>query len=147
METKIFAPRIDWWVYAIIPFTIFCCMLGPILTGSDYLIGFLLSVPICILFCFLVFTFKYAIRGNEFGFKCYCRWCWFPIDKIESIVSINSILSAAALSRQRIGIKFTDRKILKSFAPLEISPRDRDGFIAELLKINPSIKVLLTDGK
>lgn len=138
---KIFYSKVDRWVYAIIPFVILCCMLGPILTNSDYWLGFVISIPFCIFFCSLIFTTKYAVRGNEFGVKYLYRWNWFPIDKIESIVQLNSILASAALSTHRIGIKFSDRKILKSSAPLEISPNNSERFIAELLKVNPDIKV------
>jgi len=31
---------------------------------------------------------------------------------------------------------------LKSFAPIEISPKDRDGFMTQLKSINPNIEIL-----
>lgn len=141
METVCFKPEVGWWVYAIIPFMFLCCMAGPILTGSDYLLGFLLSVPFCIFILSLIITTRYAIRGREFGVNTLYRWSWFPIDNIESITHVNSILASAALSTDRIAIRFKDRKVLKSAAPLEISPKDRTGFISALLKINPEIQV------
>lgn len=140
METKFYSPKIGWYVYAVIPFVFICCM-----PGSDFRLGLIMSIPFCIFIYLLITRTKYAIRDNEFGVKCFLyRWNWFPIDKIESIKQINSILATAtALSSNRIAIKFSDRKILKSYAPLEIAPKDRDGFIAELLEINPDIKVTL----
>lgn len=140
-KTEIFNSKIDWWVYAVILFCIFCCMLGPILTGADYWVGIIMSVLFCIFFGSLIIDTKYAVRGNEFGVRYFYRWNWFPIDKIESITLTTSILASAALSIHRIAVKFSDRKILKSYAPLEISPKDKEKFIAELLKINPNIKV------
>ena len=83
---------------------------------------------------------KYAVRDNEFGVKYLYKWNWFPIDKVESIKLTRGISASAALSTDRIAIKFSDRKILKSAAPLEISPKNRQEFISELLKINPGIK-------
>ena len=141
MEIKVFKSKVDWWVYAIIPFIILCCMAGPILTDSDYWFGIVLSIPFCILVYYVIVSTKYAVRGNEFGVKSLIGWQWFPIDKIESIKRTNSILASAALSTNRIAIKFSDRRILKSSAPLEISPKDEREFIADLLRINPDINV------
>ncbi|MDE7421112.1 MAG: PH domain-containing protein [Muribaculaceae bacterium] len=141
MEIKVFKSKVDWWVYAIIPFIILCCMAGPILTDSDYWFGIVLSIPFCILVYYVIVSTKYAVRGNEFGVKSLIGWQWFPIDKIESIKRTNSILASAALSTNRIAIKFSDRRILKSSAPLEISPKDERKFIADLLRINPDINV------
>ncbi|MDE7345634.1 MAG: hypothetical protein K2N48_02700 [Muribaculaceae bacterium] len=69
METKIYRSRVDWWVYAIIPFTVLCCMTGPILTGSYYWLGVVLSVPFCLIIFYVIISTKYAIRGNELGVK------------------------------------------------------------------------------
>lgn len=141
METKIFRSKVDWWVYAIVPFAILCCMIGPILTKSDYWIGILLSILFSILIICVFASTKYAVRGNEFGVKCGFGWKWFPIDKIERVAPIKSILAAPALSTHRIAIRFADRKILKSSAPLEISPKDQEKFITELRSINPDIRL------
>ena len=116
-------------------------MLGPILTDSDYWLGIVLAIPFCLFVCYAFVSTKYAVRGNEFGVKVLLGWQWFPIEKIESIAHVNSILASAALSTHRIAIKFSDRKILKSSSPLEISPKDDKGFIAALLKVNPNIRI------
>lgn len=115
-------------------------MAGPILTDSDYWLGIVLAVPFCLFVCYAFVSTKYAVRGNEFGVKGLLGWQWFPIDRIESITHVNSILASAALSTHRIAIKFSDRKVLKSSLPLEISPKDDNGFIAALLRVNPDIK-------
>lgn len=141
METKIFYSKVDWWVYALIPFVVFCCMLGPILSNSDYWLGVLLSAPLCILMFWLLSSTRYAVRGKALGVKCGFQWKWFPIGEIERIAETKSILAAPALSAERIAVKFSDRKILKSSAPLEISPKEKEALIAELLKINPEIQV------
>lgn len=138
--TKIYKSKIDLWVYAIIPFIFICCMLGPILTDTDYWFGCILGVIFSIFVCSMFISTKYAVRGNDFGVKYLCKWNWFPIDKVESIKLTRGISASTALSTDRIAIKFSDRKILKSAAPLEISPKNRQEFISELLKINPGIK-------
>lgn len=119
-------------------------MLGPILTNSDYWLGILLSVPLCILIFWLLFSTRYAVSGDTLGVKCGLQWKWFPIGKIECITETKSILAAPALSAERIAVKFSDRKILKSSAPLEISPKEKEALITELLKINPEIQVSKT---
>ncbi|MDE5871205.1 MAG: PH domain-containing protein [Muribaculaceae bacterium] len=141
MEIRIYRSKIGWWVYALIPFVFLCCMVGPILTDSDYWLGIVLAVPFCLFICYVIVSTKYAIRGNEFGVKGLIGWEWFPIDRIESITRTKSILASSALSINRIAIKFSDRSILKSSLPLEISPKDEKGFIADLLKSNPDIRV------
>lgn len=142
METKIYNPRIGWYLYAGIPFIV-GCMIALILTEPNYLTGLILLTVLSIFIYSLIITTKYAVRGNEFGVKYLYRWHWYPIEKIESITTINSYLSSStALSNHRIAIKFSDRNVLKSYAPLEISPKNTVEFIAELLKINPGIKII-----
>lgn len=51
------------------------------------------------------------------------------------------ILATAAMSTKRVSITFTDRSVMKSYAPLEISPKDRNGFMAQLKSINPNIEI------
>lgn len=136
---RIFKSKVERWVYAAIPVDIFCCMIGPIITGSGYWLGALFAVPFCVFFFSVIFLTKYAVRGNEFGVKSFFSWQWFPIDKVESITSASS-----AISRHQIAIKFSDHEIMNSDAPLEISPKDGERFIEELRKINPDIKLNLS---
>lgn len=85
---------------------------------------------------------KYRICDGKLGIRnLFYKWEWFPIDQISEIKKTNGILSAPALSAKRVSIKFSDKKILKSSIPLEISPKDRDGFIDKLKEINPTIKI------
>ena len=65
----------------------------------------------------------------------------YPIDKIKEIKPTKSVLSSPATSlSHRLAITFTDRKILKSYIPLIISPVRQDEFIRQLLSVNPEIK-------
>ena len=140
--TKYYKSKTGWWIYAVIPF-IFCCFLiGPILTNSDYIVELILACVFGAFVLSLIIDTKYSIKGNELGVKYLYHWTWLPIDKIESIKPVKSFIAAAALSSNRIAIKFSDPKILKSFAPLEIAPKDVDEFISELIKINPNIRIL-----
>lgn len=58
-----------------------------------------------------------------------------PIEHIHTIEKTNSILSAPASSLDRIELKYN------KYDSVIISPRHRDLFIQELLKINPNIQV------
>ncbi len=60
-----------------------------------------------------------------------------PIEHIHTIEKTNSILSAPASSLDRIEIKYN------KYDSVVISPKHREIFIQELLKINPDIEVKL----
>ena len=84
----------------------------------------------------------YAIEGSDFIVYQFFRPHRFPIHKIKEVKFCKGILAGAALSTTRIAIRFTDRKILKSSMPIEISPKDREGFVHDLTVINPDITVI-----
>lgn len=141
METKYYTSRVDWWVYAIVVFTVVYC-----LTFAFFLEDYWLFISMAVVFGgFEIFVFasvKYAVRGNEIGVRgAFFKWHWYPVDKISTVKKTSGILAASALSARRIAIRFSDRKTLKSSAPLEISPADRDAFIDALVAINPDIRV------
>ena len=139
MKEKYYNSKVDWWVYAAVALTVASCMLGPVLSGANYLPGIILSIIFAGFEISVFASVRYAIRGNELGVRMFYRWQWFPIDKIDEIKKVNSISSTAALSVCRVSIKFSDRKILKSAFPMEISPKNRDEFIDDLRTINPKI--------
>ena len=143
METKYFNSKIDWWFWSLV-FIVVCinCFLGCILEGSwiPSPIEICLFLFIVILFGYLISTVKYAIKGNKLGIRGLTyKWQWLPVEKIESIKPTKSILASSALSFNRLAIRFSDRKVLKSSMPLEISPKDKEEFINTLKSINPHI--------
>lgn len=103
-----------------------------------------LSLIAVVFFGFLVAMFKgtyYRINGNNLVIYQFFKPTEFPIDKIESVMPCRSMLSAPATSVvNRLAIKFSDRKVLKSSMPMYISPERQKEFIAQLLTVNPSIK-------
>lgn len=139
MTTRYYAPKVSWIVYPIIPMFIVLALVLLLNEPVEWFAVILLT-SLSVFIYSLIVTTKYAIRDNELGVKIFYRWRWYPIDKIASIREITSIISTpTSLSPHRIEIKFSDPKVLKSHAPLEISPKDKKGFIAQLLKINPRI--------
>lgn len=138
--TIYFKSRIDWWIPAVIVFTVAVASIGPIIDGELYIVGIILGALLGILEIVMFASVKYQISDGKLGIRnMFYKWEWFPIDKISEVKKTNGILSAPALSTKRLSIKFSDRKILKSSMPLEISPKDRDSFITKLKEINPSI--------
>ena len=136
----VYKSKVDWWVYAIVVFTIAYCCTFTFMFG-EFWVGVIISI-VCAVIEVVAFTgISYRIVDNKLGIRSFYRWTWYPIDKITKIKKVRGILSAPALSATRVAITFSDRKILKSFAPLEISPIDRDGFISVLRSINPGISV------
>lgn len=142
METRFYYSKIDWWVPAIVVFTVALCFAGPLIDGESYLIGLILAAVLLMLEVGMFASVKYQICEGKLGVRNFLyKWEWFPIDKISEVRKNKSILSSAALSADRLAIRFSDRNILKSTMPLEISPKDRDGFISQLKQINNNIEI------
>lgn len=137
-----FKSKVDWWVPVVVIFSVACCFVGPMFDG-DYWWGVGLGCAVLAIELFIFTSVKYKIEGNRLGVRSFYRWTWYPIDKIAVVKRQRSVLSAPALSFDRLAIKFTDKSILKSFMPLEISPKDPASFISRLKQINPNINIHL----
>ena len=140
MDATFYSSKIDWLIPAVVILTMSVAFIGPIIDGDIFVVGIIVGGLLGAMEIVMFASVKYQIRGNQLGIRnTLYHWDWFPIDKISSIKKTSGILSAPALSTKRVSITFGDRSILKSAMPLEISPVDRDGFIANLVKINPKI--------
>ncbi|MDE5921370.1 MAG: PH domain-containing protein, partial [Paramuribaculum sp.] len=95
-----------------------------------------------LLYAWLMFGCWYEIEGDELVIYQLFHPTRLPISKIKDVRKTSGYLATAGLSHLRVSIRMTDRSVLKSSAPIEISPKDRDGFIARLVEINPDINVL-----
>ena len=142
-----YKPKIDGWFWILIFVLTFTLLM--VCSISEDGLSFPGIAVICVFIVFvllliwLITTVKYAIRGDELGVRNLAyKWEWLPIEKIESVKPVKSVLAGAALSFNRLSIKFSDRKVLKSTMPLEIAPKDTEKFIRTLKSINPNIKIL-----
>lgn len=61
------------------------------------------------------------------------------INSVKSIKETNSMISAPALSFDRLEVNWG------KFSGIVISPRDKHGFVAEMIRINPQIEVRWKD--
>lgn len=140
--TAIYKSKIDWWVPAVVVFTMAIAFIGPIIDGKIFATGIVIAALLGASEITIFASVRYQICGNRLGIRnLLYKWEWYPIDKISEVRKTSGILSAPTLSAKRIAIIFSDKKILKSSMPLEISPIDRDGFIATLRNLNPKITV------
>lgn len=140
MDNTIYRSKIDWWAWL-------CLLVVPALmwfTAIDmpWWYAFFICEGLTALCLVGLLGCWYEIDGKNLVVYMFFRPTRLPIDKIKSVKKTTGILSTAAMSTRRVSISFTDRSVLKSFAPLEISPKDRDAFIAHLKSVNPNIEIL-----
>lgn len=140
MEGVRFESKVDWWIPVLMVVSVAFCFIGPMIDG-DFVAGVILGVLVLMVEVLIFAGVKYEIRGNQLGIRNFFRWTWYPIDKISEVKKHRSVLTAAALSFDRLGIKFSDKSILKSSMPLDISPKDTTRFLEIIKQINPDIVV------
>ena len=134
----IYKSKIDWWVWLVLLFV--AVVTVAVALDSTWLVtlsigGTMLLGVVLIAGCW------YEIDGDQLVVYQFFSPNRFPIDKIADVKKTTGILATAGMSCRRVSIKFADRSVLKSSMPLEISPKNRDGFIAKLKEINPDIKL------
>lgn len=144
MERNEYSPEIDWWVYIVLIIMVSGCVLGLIYDG-ELIGGLVLGAGMLALWLFAVTGVKYKICNNRLGIRNFYRWTWIPIDKIASVEKLHGVYVqgpvSATLSLDRVRITLSDRNVLKSSMPVDISPKDRDAFIIRLKEINPHIEI------
>lgn len=138
-ESKtVYRSRIDLWVWCVMILAPAVIVVACI--GTYWWLALLYGILIIGLFVGGIFGNWYEIQGDELIVYQFFRAHAFPIGKIKEVSKTTGYLATAGSSRRRVSIKFTDRSVMKSSMPLEISPKDRDGFITRLREINPAIQ-------
>lgn len=140
MEKTLYRSRIDIWLWAVLLFTI--AVIVAVGIGSPWWLTAIHATGILGIMVVCMFGCWYTIEGDTLSVYQFFRPHPMPIDKIKEVRYTTGFLAGPALSARRLSIKFTDRKVLRSSMPLEISPRDRDAFVRHLLRINPGITVI-----
>ena len=138
MKKTIYRSKIDWWLIVLMIFT---CIVVPMIIDPWWLAA-MYGIGFTILMYFGIFGCWYAIEGDNFIVYQFFRPYKFPIHKIKEVKFCKRILSGPAQTTTKHAIKFTDRKVLKSSMPIEISPNNRHGFVEHLKSINPDIKII-----
>lgn len=138
MKPIVYKSGIDWWVWLCVLFIV--AMTVTVVINTSWIVAIALGGTMLVLLIFM-FGCWYTIDGNDLVVYQFFRPNRSPISKIKEVKKTVGYLATAGLSSKRVSIQFSDRSILKSSMPLEISPKDRDGFIAKLKEINPAIIV------
>lgn len=133
---------LDWSTWLLIAFVEAVCLI-PLCFDSDREMRMVIIGVAVIFLIFMLILFKgiyFIIDGKNLVIYEFFRPTVLPIDKVESIAPIKTILACSATSlANRLAIKFSDRTVLKSSMPLIISPVRQKEFINQLLQINPRI--------
>lgn len=138
MSKIVYKSKIDWWLWLVL-LLIVSVSVAMALDSTWWV-----TLPIggVMLLCvLLIFGCWYEIEGEQLVVYQFFRPNRFPIEKIKEVKRTTGYLATAGMSCRRVSIKFTDRSVMKSSMPLEISPKERDRFIAQLKEINPNITV------
>lgn len=139
MDRTVYKSGIDWWVWCVIVFVI--VMVGVLCVDTYWWLALIYGVGMAVICGVAFFGCWYEIQGDTLVVYQFFRPNRFPIGKIKEVKKTVGYLATAGMSRQRVSIAFVDRSVMKSAMPLEISPKDRDGFMARLKRINPAIEV------
>lgn len=132
---KVFKSKIDWWFGLLLVYPIFMSVKSMLFGEWVGLLG--LSIVI-VLILFFSKTTRYIINDNQLIVKS--TWVVYEridISKITKIEKTNSILSSPALSLDRIRIRYN------KYDEVLISPKVKKEFIDELLKVNPTIEIIV----
>lgn len=138
MNKKKYYSGVGWLMICLVIFAIVVAIVAAIGAGWTAMMP---MIGIIVLFMVLIFGTWYEVDNNSLTVYQYFRPHKYPISKIREVKKTKGYLTTAGLSNKRVSIKFTDRSVMKSSWPLEVSPRDRDGFIAHLKQINPEIEL------
>lgn len=108
------------------------CMLVP---GAVWAV-LAVDMVVGLIFADMVFNTEYTIDGQMLRVKCGMLVkdrC--DIMSVTAIRPTRELGSSPAMSLDRIEIRLKDRSII-------ISPKDKEGFVNDMCKVNPDIKVL-----
>lgn len=141
MKNKtVYRSKIDWWVWCVVIMAY--AVLIPVGIGSYWWLTLIYGVFFTVIFVVGFFGCWYEIEGADLIVYQFFRPHHIPISKMKEVKYTRGYLATAGMSLQRVSIKFIDRSVMKSYSPLEISPKDRDGFCKQLQSINPQITVI-----
>ena len=143
MINAVFTSKIDLWLAFLILGSSLLLILVPVWEwiyndSSIRRILFisLLTIPGAILLLLIFFNIKYSLSDDELFVKNGFSTQSIPLKDITHIIPTNSMLSAPALSLDRIEIRYEGGSIV-------ISPKDKDGFYRA---IQERVAALKTDG-
>ena len=139
-DRQIYRSRIDRWVWAVLALPVVA--LVAIGIESAWWVPVVIGAAMAVVYGWLMAGCWYEIDGDTLVVYQFFRPHRMPVMKIRSVARTRGYIATAGMSSRRVTIRFADRSVMRSAMPLEISPADRDGFIARLCEINPQIEIL-----
>ena len=143
MVNAVFTSKIDFWLAFLILGSSLLLILVPVWewmynNSSIKRILFisLFTMPGAILLLLIFFNVKYSLSDDELFVKNGFSTQSIPLKDIIYIIPTNSMLSAPALSLERIEIRYEGGSIV-------ISPKDKDGLYRAIQERVPALE---TDG-
>ena len=83
MEQRYYNSKIDWWIPAVVIFTVAVAFIGPIIDGELFIVGIFIGAILGIIEIVMFASVKYQIWEGKLGIRNFLyKWEWFPIDKI-----------------------------------------------------------------
>jgi len=127
-----FASKIDRWVIAVLGLPLVSSVIGAATSGVPliWLVPALLTAAILPL---LLWT-DYEVTASDLRIRCGFFRTTVPLDALLAVRPSRSPLSSPALSLDRLDVQHRGGHVL-------ISPRDREGFIAELRQRVPGVPI------
>ena len=146
MINAVFTSKIDLWLAFLILGSSLLLILVPVWewiyndsSTTRILFISLLTIPGAILLLLIFFNIKYSLSEDELFVKNGFSTQSIPLKDITHIIPTNSMLSAPALSLDRIEIKYKGGNIV-------ISPKDKEGFYHAVQQRVPALKIDDNDG-
>jgi len=146
MINAVFTSKIDLWLAFLILGSSLLLILVPVWewiyndsSTTRILFISLLTIPGSILLLLIFFNIKYSLSEDELFVKNGFSTQSIPLKDITHIIPTNSMLSAPALSLDRIEIKYKGGNIV-------ISPKDKEGFYHAVQQRVPALKIDDNDG-
>lgn len=139
-KRAIFRSKIDWWVWCVVALTY--AVLIPCYQDSYWWLTVIFGLIFTALYIAGLCGTWYEIDDSDLIVYQFFKPYRFPIAKIKEVKYTKSVLATAGMSSRRVSIKFVDPGVMKSYAPLEISPKNRDAFCAQLQSVNPEIEII-----
>lgn len=130
-----FQSKKDWWAYPVFLGVIVAVFI-PLVKDQD-LTSLYIGVPVAGLLLWIWFTTYYVIERNSLVVRSAFIHKIIPVYEIKSIRRTFNPLSSPALSLDRLEIQYGNGKMVL------ISPENREKFLEELKKLNPSINIVL----
>ncbi len=127
----LFRSKIDWWYWVVVFLT---TIVIPALTfDQDPIASIILSFSLLVLWLWIIRSTYYKIKDNYLIINILFFKERIDISEIQSIKPSRSLLSSAALSIDRLEIKYG------KYSSTLVSPKNKNGFLKSLSSINPSI--------